>query len=39
MHDAPAVAEAASPQLIGPQVPDKAMAQDDVDDLLASMGF
>jgi chemotaxis protein CheZ len=39
MHDAPAVAVAASPQLIGPQVPDKAMAQDDVDDLLASMGF
>jgi chemotaxis protein CheZ len=27
------------PQLDGPQVPDKAMAQGEVDDLLASMGF
>ena len=26
-------------QLAGPQVPDKAVAQEDVDDLLASMGF
>jgi len=26
-------------ELQGPQVPDKAMKQDDVDDLLASMGF
>ena len=25
--------------LAGPQVPDKAFKQDDVDDLLASMGF
>jgi chemotaxis protein CheZ len=28
-----------SAELAGPQVPDKAMHQDDVDDLLASMGF
>jgi chemotaxis protein CheZ len=27
------------PQLEGPQIPDKAMKQDDVDDLLASLGF
>jgi chemotaxis protein CheZ len=27
------------PKLEGPQVPDKAVAQEDVDDLLASMGF
>ena len=33
---APAAAE---PQLEGPQVPDKALAQGDVDDLLASLGF
>ena len=26
-------------ELQGPQVPDKALKQDDVDDLLASMGF
>lgn len=27
------------PQMAGPQVPDKAVVQEDVDDLLASMGF
>jgi len=32
-------ASAASDQLQGPQVPDKALKQDDVDDLLASLGF
>ncbi|RZS57167.1 protein phosphatase CheZ [Sphaerotilus mobilis] len=30
---------ASSAELAGPQVPDKAMQQDDVDDLLAAMGF
>ena len=35
---APAV-PAGNSQLAGPQVPDKAVAQDDVDDLLASLGF
>jgi chemotaxis protein CheZ len=34
-HEAP-VGQA---ELAGPQVPDKAMQQDDVDDLLASLGF
>lgn len=29
----------ASTELAGPQVPDKALKQDDVDDLLASLGF
>jgi chemotaxis protein CheZ len=33
------VLPAAADQLAGPQVPDKAVAQEDVDDLLASMGF
>jgi len=31
--------KAASTELAGPQVPDKALKQDDVDDLLASLGF
>lgn len=31
--------EAAAGQLAGPQVPEKAVAQADVDDLLASLGF
>lgn len=31
--------ETGSAELAGPQVPEKAMQQDDVDDLLASMGF
>ncbi|MFM2066220.1 MAG: hypothetical protein RLZZ584_1129 [Pseudomonadota bacterium] len=40
MRDAPGVESAdRAPMLAGPQVPEKAMAQDDVDDLLASMGF
>jgi chemotaxis protein CheZ len=34
-----AAAEAANEQLQGPQTPDKALKQDDVDDLLASLGF
>ena len=33
------VAARDSSQLAGPQAPDKAVAQEDVDDLLASMGF
>ena len=33
------VASASTEQLAGPQAPDKAVAQDDVDSLLASMGF
>jgi chemotaxis protein CheZ len=42
LHSAAPAADAAPPSgqaLAGPQVPDKAMAQADVDDLLASMGF
>jgi chemotaxis protein CheZ len=44
LHSAPATSDVeAAPEhgseLAGPQVPDKALAQDDVDDLLASMGF
>jgi chemotaxis protein CheZ len=35
----PADTQQAAPLLSGPQVPDKAMAQNDVDELLASMGF
>lgn len=38
-HVTTAVASANAAQLQGPQAPDKAMRQDDVDDLLASMGF
>lgn len=38
-HVAAAVAAANASQLQGPQAPDKAMQQDDVDDLLAQMGF
>jgi chemotaxis protein CheZ len=38
-HVTTAVATANAAQLQGPQAPDKAMRQDDVDDLLASMGF
>ena len=34
-----AAAAASTAQLQGPQTPDKALQQDDVDDLLASMGF
>ena len=34
-----AVAPPEKSQLAGPQVPDKAVAQEDVDDLLASLGF
>ena len=36
---APLVAAPDKTQLAGPQVPDKAVAQEDVDDLLASLGF
>jgi chemotaxis protein CheZ len=41
MHSAPEhlVANAPKADLAGPQVPNKAMQQDDVDDLLASLGF
>ena len=39
VHSAPQELAAVSTELAGPQVPDKAMQQDDVDDLLASMGF
>lgn len=35
----PAAARAPSPSLVGVQTPDKALQQDDVDDLLASLGF
>jgi chemotaxis protein CheZ len=36
----PAVGEAGMPdELTGVQTPDKALKQDDVDDLLASLGF
>jgi chemotaxis protein CheZ len=38
-HVMAAVAAANSGPLQGPQMPDKALKQDDVDDLLASMGF
>jgi chemotaxis protein CheZ len=34
-----AVAEVVTAELMGVQVPDRAMQQDDVDDLLAEMGF
>ena len=36
---APLLAAPDKAQLAGPQVPDKAVAQEDVDDLLASLGF
>lgn len=36
---APATPAPEKSQLAGPQVPDKAVAQEDVDDLLASLGF
>lgn len=42
MHSAPEglnLARPTSNELAGPQVPDKALKQDDVDDLLASLGF
>lgn len=39
VHSAPETPAKASNELAGPQVPDKALKQDDVDDLLASMGF
>ncbi|MEY8877922.1 MAG: protein phosphatase CheZ [Leptothrix sp. (in: b-proteobacteria)] len=39
VHEAQHEADCASAELAGPQVPEKAMQQDDVDDLLASMGF
>ena len=41
MHSAPNQTEFSnpSPKLAGPQVPDKALKQTDVDDLLASFGF
>lgn len=41
MHSAPERFSSAVPKtgLAGPQVPDKALKQDDVDDLLASLGF
>ncbi len=40
LHCAPGADEhVANEELAGPQVPDKAMQQDDVDDLLASLGF
>jgi len=38
VHTAPA-APKESTELAGPQVPEKALQQDDVDDLLASLGF
>lgn len=37
--DGPEAATPAPSRLQGPQVPDKAMVQEDVDDLLASLGF
>ncbi len=40
VHSAPHEIQAEdSAELAGPQVPDKALQQDDVDDLLASLGF
>jgi chemotaxis protein CheZ len=40
VHSAPQeVQPEVSAELAGPQVPDKALQQDDVDDLLASLGF
>jgi chemotaxis protein CheZ len=39
VHDAVDPVEAAPAELSGPQVPTKAVAQADVDDLLASLGF
>ena len=41
VDSAPAIAGAKTQrdELQGPQVPDKALKQDDVDDLLASLGF
>ena len=39
LDTAPDQVEPDSAVLTGPQVPDKAMQQDDVDDLLASLGF
>lgn len=41
MHSAPEHLEFERPQaeLAGPQVPDKALRQDDVDEMLASLGF
>jgi len=36
---APAPSPAPASELAGPQVPDKALKQDEVDDLLASLGF
>ena len=37
--EGPAATAAAPARLEGPQMPDKAVAQEDVDDLLASLGF
>jgi chemotaxis protein CheZ len=43
LHSTPAAEGDAAPstrsELAGPQLPNKALAQDDVDDLLASLGF
>lgn len=39
VHSGPQEATPEAEALEGPQVPDKAMKQDDVDDLLASLGF
>jgi chemotaxis protein CheZ len=41
MHSAPDHLEFERPkaELAGPQVPDKALRQDDVDEMLASLGF
>jgi chemotaxis protein CheZ len=39
LQTAPAGPAAASAELAGPQVPEKAFQQDDVDDLLSSLGF
>lgn len=39
LHSGGELSHCDSAELAGPQVPDKAMQQDDVDDLLASMGF
>jgi chemotaxis protein CheZ len=39
VHSAPDAPPAATEELAGPQIPEKALQQDDVDDLLASLGF
>jgi chemotaxis protein CheZ len=39
VHSAPGAPPAVTEELAGPQIPEKALQQDDVDDLLASLGF